>query len=196
MLLNPDSWTDYAPGRNRRVEQGSSLRALALPARITLAGVLLTLSALFASPASAQDQTTIWSATLTVGRPASGSDALGYCQGAANCPAAAAHYGSLSEPGFSIGETEYTVTSIRWGVGGEGHVHLTLDRPLSAEDVATLVLHLDDAGLGLAEASVNEPSDHGFTANYTWDGDGSAPDEASTVSVSLTSGPAGPAPPR
>ena len=158
------------------------------PTRVALAGLLCALSALLASPASAQDQTPVWSATLTVGRPASGSDALGYCQGAANCSAAAGHYGSLSEPGFSIGETDYTVTSIRWGVGGEGHVHLTLDSPLSAEDMAALVLHLDDASLGLADASVNEPSDHDFTANYTWDGEGSAPAEASTVSVSLTGG--------
>ena len=159
------------------------------PTRTALTGLLLTAAALLASAASTHGQTSIWSATLTVGRPASGSDALGYCQGAANCNAAVAHYGSLSEPGFSIGEADYTVTSIRWGVGGEGHVHLTLDRPLSADDVATLVLHLDDASIGLADASVNEPSDHDFTANYTWDGDGSAPDEASTVSVSLTRGP-------
>ena len=159
------------------------------PTRLALAGLLWTLSALVASPASAQGQTAIWSATLTVGRPASGSDALGYCQGAANCTAAAGHYGSLSEPGFSIGETDYVVTSIRWGVGGEGHIHLTVDRPLSAEDMATLVLHLDDAGLSLAEASLNEPTDHGFTANYTWDGEGSAPDEASNVNASLTRGP-------
>ena len=159
------------------------------PTRTALTGFLLTAAALLASAASTHGQTPIWSAMLTVGRPASGSDALGYCQGAANCNAAVAHYGSLSEPGFSIGEADYTVTSIRWGVGGEGHVHLTLDRPLSADDVATLVLHLDDASIGLADASVNEPSDHDFTANYTWDGDGSAPDEASTVSVSLTRGP-------
>ena len=160
------------------------------PTRLALAGLLWTLSALVASPASAQGQTAIWSATLTVGRPASGSDALGYCQGAANCAAAAGHYGSLSEPGFSIGETDYVVTSIRWGVGGEGHIHLTLDRPFQAEDLATLVLHLGDTSLSLAEAAVNEPADHGFTANYTWDGSGSAPDESSTMSVSLTPGPA------
>ena len=157
------------------------------PTRVALAGFLA--AALLVPAEPAQSQTPVWSATLTVARPASGSDALGYCQGAANCSAAAGHYGSLSEPGFSIGEAGYTVTSIRWGVGGEGHVHLTLDGPFTAEDVATLVLHLGDTSLGLAEASVNEPSDHDFTANYTWDGDGSAPDEASTVSVSLTRGP-------
>ena len=160
------------------------------PTRVALAGFLLTLSPLFGSPASAQDQAPIWSATLTVGRPVSGSDALGYCQGAANCAAAVAHYGSLSEAGFSIGETDYAVTSIRWGVGGEGHIHLTLDRPFAAEDLAILVLRVGDASLSLAEASVNEPADHGFTANYTWDGDGSAPDESSTMSVSVTRGPA------
>lgn len=147
------------------------------------------MAALLVPATRAQAQATVWSAELTVGRPASGSDALGYCQGAANCSAEVAHYGSLSEPGFSIGEADHTVTSIRWGVGGEGHIHLTLDRPLSDEDVATLVLHLGDASLGLADASVNEPSDHGFTANYTWDGSGFAPDEASTLRARLTSGP-------
>jgi hypothetical protein len=94
----------------------------------------------------------------------------------------------LSEPTFSIGGTDYTVTSIRWGAAGENHIHLTLDRPLADEDLASLVLQIDDAGLSLAEAGVNEPSDHGFTANYTWDGDGS-PDEGSTISVRLTRGP-------
>ena len=153
-----------------------------------LPGFLPILAAALVLPGQARSQATVWSAELTVGRPASGSEALGYCRGAANCAAEAGHYGSLAEPGFSVGGADHTVTSIRWGVGGEGHIHLTLDRPLSAEDVATLVLHLDDASLALAEASVNEPSDHGFTANYTWDGEGSAPDEGATVRASLTSG--------
>lgn len=157
---------------------------------LTLAsGFLLTAAALLVHAEPAASQTPIWSATLTVARPASGSDALGYCRGAANCSAEVAHYGSLSEPAFSLGATAYAVTSIRWGVGGENHVHLTLDGPLSAEDLAMLVLHLGDTSLSLAEAAVNEPADHGFTANYTWDGDGSAPDESSTMSVSLTRGP-------
>ena len=158
------------------------------PTRFALAGVLVA-AAMLVPAIRAHAQTPIWSATLTVARPASGSDALGYCRGAANCSAEVAHYGSLSEPAFTIGGTDYTVTSIRWGAGGENHIHLTLDRPLADEDLATLVLQLDDAGLSLSEATVNEPSDHGFTANYTWDGDG-APDEASTVSVGLTRGPA------
>ena len=158
------------------------------PTRFALAGFLVA-AAMLVPATRAHAQTPVWSATLTVARPASGSDALGYCSGAANCSAEVAHYGSLREPAFSIGETDYTVTSIRWGAGGENHIHLTLDRALTDDDLATLVLHLDDAGLSLAEASVNEPADHGFTANYTWDGDG-PPDEASTVSVSLVRGPA------
>ncbi len=189
MLWNLDSWTDDTPDRGRVDGTRRALRPLILLHRVAAAGLLLTAAALLALPAQVQSQTPIWSATLTVGRPASGSDALGYCQDAANCAAAPAYYGSLSEPGFSIGETDYAVTSIRWGVGGENHVHLTLDRPLAAEDVVTLVLQLDDVSLSLAEASVNEPSDHDFTANYTWDGEGSAPDEASTVNASLTQGP-------
>ncbi len=159
------------------------------PIRFALAGFMVAAGAMLVSATPAHAQTEIWSATLTVARPASGSDALGYCQGAANCSAAAGHYGSLSEPGFSIGETSYTVTSLRWGVGGEGHLHLTLDGPFTDDGVATLVLHVGDASLSLADASVNEPSDHDFTANYTWDGDGAAPNESSTVSVSLTRGP-------
>ncbi len=159
------------------------------PIRFVLAGFMVAAGATLVSAIPADAQTEIWSATLTVARPASGSDALGYCRGAANCSAEVAHYGSLSEPAFSLGGTDYAVTSIRWGVGGEGHIHLTLDRAFPAEDVATLVLHLEDASLGLADATVNEPSDHGFTANYTWDGDGS-PDEGSTLGVSLTRGPA------
>ena len=137
-------------------------------------------------PASrAHAQTPIWSAELTVGRT-DAADAVGYCRGAANCSTEAGHYGSLSEPGFSIGETGYTVTSIRWGVGGEGFIHLTLDRALSDDDLASLVLHIDDVSLSLAEARVNEPAEHDFTANYTWDGEGSAPDVAATVEVRLT----------
>ena len=132
-------------------------------------------------------QTPVWSATLTVGRT-DAADAVGYCQGAVNCSGEAAHYGELSEPGFSIGDTDFTVTSIRWGAGGEGYIHLTLDRALSDEDVASLVLQLDDTSLSLAEARVNEPAEHDFTANYTWDGSGPVPGEAASVSVSLTSG--------
>jgi hypothetical protein len=158
------------------------------PTPFALAGILVA-AAMLVPATRAHAQAPIWSATLTVARPASGSDALGYCRGAANCSAEVAHYGSLSEPTFSIDGTDHTVTSIRWGAGGENHIHLTLDRPLNDEDLASLVLQIDDAGLSLAEASVNEPADHGFTANYTWDGDG-PPDEASTVSVSLTRGPA------
>lgn len=149
---------------------------------------LLAAVALLALPAPANSQEAIWSAELTVGG-SGGSDALGYCQGAANCASAAGHYGALSAPGFSIGGTDYAVTSIRWGVGGEGFVHLTLDGPLPAGDLATLVLHLDDASLRLAEARVNEPAEHDFTANYHWDGYGSAPEDGASVSVSLTRDP-------
>lgn len=144
--------------------------------------------ALLALPAQANAQEAVWSATLTVGG-SGGSEALGYCRGAANCASASGHYGALGEPGFSIGGTNYAVTSIRWGVGGEGFVHFTLDQPLPAEDLATLVLHLDDASLRLADARVNEPAEFDFTANYHWDGYGSAPEDGASVSVSLTRDP-------
>ena len=133
----------------------------------------------------AHAQTPVWSATLTVGRT-NAADAVGYCQGAANCSGETAHYGELSEPGFSIGDTDFTVTSIRWGAGGEGYIHLTLDRALSDEDVASLVLQLGDTSFSLAEARVNEPAEHDFTANYTWDGSGPVPGEGASVSVSLS----------
>lgn len=149
-----------------------------------LAGLLLAAAILFpAIPTHAQ--TPVWSATLTVART-NAADAVGYCRGAANCSGETAHYGELSEPGFSIGDTDYTVTSIRWGAGGEGFIHLTLDRALSDEDMASLVLQLDDTSLSLAEARVNEPAEHDFTANYTWDGSGPVPDEAASVSVGLS----------
>ena len=148
-----------------------------------LPGLLLT-AAMLVPAIPTHAQTPVWSATLTVART-NAADAVGYCQGAANCSGETAHYGELSEPGFSIGETAYTVTSIRWGAGGEGYIHLTLDRALSDEDVASLVLQLDDTSL--AEARVNEPAEHDFTANYTWDGSGPVPDEGASVSVSLTS---------
>ena len=156
--------------------------------RFALAGFLLAASLLVA-PARAHAQTPVWSATLTVGRT-NAADAVGYCQGAANCSGETAHYGELTEPGFSIGETGYTVTSIRWGAGGEGFIHLTLDSALSDEEVASLVLQLDDTSLSLAEARVNEPAEHDFTANYTWDGSGPVPGEGASVSVSLGRGPA------
>ena len=149
-----------------------------------LPGLLLAASMLvLAIPAHAQAP--VWSATLTVART-NAADAVGYCRGAANCSGETAHYGELSEPGFSIGETAYTVTSVRWGAGGEGYIHLTLDQALSDEDVASLVLQLDDTSLSLAEARVNEPAEHDFTANYTWDGSGPVPGEAASVSVSLS----------
>ncbi len=149
-----------------------------------LAGFLLATAAMLASPILTHAQTPVWSATLTVART-NAADAVGYCRGAANCSGETAQYGELSEPGFSIGETSYIVTSIRWGAGGEGYIHLTLDSALSDEDVASLVLQLDDTSFSLAEARVNEPAEHDFTANYTWDGSGSVPDEAASVSVSL-----------
>lgn len=156
-------------------------------ARVTPAEFLVATATLLALPAPASSQD-VWLATLTAGQ-ADGADAVGYCRGAANCGAEAAHYGALSEPGFSLGDTDYNVTSIRWGAGGEGYIHLTLDRALSDEDVASLVLELDDTSLSLAEARVNAPAEHDFTANYTWDGSGSVPDEAASVSVSLGRGP-------
>lgn len=149
-----------------------------------LAGLLLA-AAMLVPAIPAHAQAPVWAATLTVGRT-NAADAVGYCRGAANCSGETAHYGELSEPGFLIGETGYTVTSIRWGAGGEGYIHLTLDRALADEDVASLVLRLDDTSLSLAEARVNEPAEHGFTANYTWDGSGPVPDEAASVSVSLS----------
>ena len=130
------------------------------------AGLLLAAAVLVpATRAHAQDP--IWSAELTMGRT-DAADAVGYCQGAANCSGEAAHYGSLSEPGFSLDGEAYTVTSIRWGAGGEGYIHLTLDRAPSAEDLASLVLRLGDVSLSLAEARVNEPAEHDFAANFTW----------------------------
>ncbi|MYC99548.1 MAG: hypothetical protein F4X13_09830 [Gammaproteobacteria bacterium] len=156
---------------------------------LVLAGFLLVTAAVLVAPTQAHAQTPVWSATLTVGRT-NAADAVGYCRGAANCSGETAHYGELSEPGFSIGDTDYTVTSIRWGAGGEGYIHLTLDSALSDEDVASLVLQLDDTSLSLAEARVNEPAEHDFTANYTWDGSGPVPGEGASVSVSLGRGPA------
>jgi len=152
--------------------------------KLLFTSVLLAVQLL---PGAASAQTLVWSATLTVART-NAADAVGYCQGAANCSGETAHYGELSEPGFSIGDTGYTVTSIRWGAGGEGYIHLTLDRALSEEDVASLVLQLDDTSLSLAEARVNEPAEHDFTANYTWDGSGPVPGEAASVTVSLDRG--------
>lgn len=156
------------------------------PTRFALTGFLVATAAMLVPATPARAQTPIWSATLTVGRT-DAAEAVGYCRGAANCSAEAGHYGSLGEPDFAIGEAAYTVTSIRWGAGGEGYIHFTLDRPLPGEDLATLVLQLDDTRLSLAEARVNAPAEHDFTANYTWDGEGSAPDDASSVSVSLAS---------
>ena len=150
----------------------------------TLAGFLLATAAMLVPAIPTHAQTPVWSATLTVART-NAADAVGYCRGAANCSGETAHYGELSEPGFSVGEVDYTVTSIRWGAGGEGFIHLTLDQALSDEDVASLVLRLDDTSLSLAEARVNEPAEHDFTANYTWDGSGPVPDEGASVSVSL-----------
>lgn len=153
-----------------------------------LAGLLLA-AAMLVPAVPAHAQAPVWSATLTVGRT-NAADAVGYCRGAANCSGETAHYGELSEPGFSLGDAGYTVTSIRWGAGGEGYIHFTLDSALSDEDVASLVLLLDDTSLSLAEARVNEPAEHDFTANYTWDGSGPVPDEGATVSVSLSGGSA------
>ena len=151
----------------------------------TLAGFLLATAAMLVPAIPTHAQTPVWSATLTVART-NAADAVGYCRGAANCSGETAHYGELSEPGFSVGEVDYTVTSIRWGAGGEGFIHLTLDSALSDEDVASLVLRLDDTSLSLAEARVNEPAEHDFTANYTWDGSGPVPGEAASVSVGLS----------
>lgn len=158
------------------------------PTRFALAGFLVAAAAMLVPATRAHAQAPIWSATLTMGRT-DAADAVGYCRGAANCSGEAAHYGSLSEPGFSMDGEDYTVTSIRWGAGGEGYIHLTLDRAPSTDDVGSLVLHIGDVSLNLAEAGVNEPAEHDFTANYTWDGEGSVPDEAAAVSVSLTMGP-------
>ena len=105
-----------------------------------------------------------WCATLTAGEQ-------GYClnvRGRCN-----PKYGTLSDDDFTLGTTDYTVKSLRWGVGSGSNLHLTLDQDFPATSLASLTLKVDTHEWALSDAtrgndSGENPAENGVANNYRW----------------------------
>ena len=116
-----------------------------------LAAVPLALAAVLLLPdrhAHAQATTEIWSAILTVGKAENNS--LGYCSGAGTSYCG---YGGLSDTGFTLDGTNYTVESIRMGGGSDDRLHLTLDRDFPNASLSVLALQVGSHRLDLDGAA-------------------------------------------
>ena len=113
---------------------------------------LLVLAALAAPLTTAQAETVIWSATLTVGRLQSltgtARDVWGY--------SANDGYGTLDDTDFTIGSTTYTVPALRnIRQTPPNRVVLTLDTALGNDDIQNLVLWIgSSSSFKLSEATV------------------------------------------
>ena len=107
----------------------------------------------------------LWTATLTVGESSGGH---GYCQGAGSQRCG---YGTLSDDGFTLDATDYTVESVRWGEGGllssRAKLHLTLDGDLPDAELHTLTLEVGGERFALSDASRGN-TDNDVDNNYRW----------------------------
>ena len=101
-----------------------------------------------------------------------GGHARGYCDTAAGSGRCNTPYGSLSDTDFTIGSTTYVVESIRWGrPGGVSHgtdrLHLTLDKDLPTDDLASYELVVDTHEFALSDAVRSNPRGTAEN-NYRW----------------------------
>ncbi len=131
--------------------------------------------------ASTQNDTEVWTATLTVGLHVNprGNQGAGFCASQGDCfsEATGKAYGSLTDTDFTLDGTDYEVESIRWGTksgsGLGGNVHLTLDRDFPDDDLSDLKLQVGSHTLNLSDASKgNSDGDgtggDGISNNYRW----------------------------
>ena len=179
----------------------SGLRLLAL--RGLAAVFLLFFAALFALPLEAQAQTEVWTATLTIGFP-KGANAgpEGYC--AAGCYGDAhKDYGDLSDTTFTYSSTDYTVDSIRAGLGSDSDtfLHFTVS-PKTSLSASGLTLQIGTKTYALSDASeeTDTVANRVGKFNYHWDFDKTtdrpwpSPVSGDTVTVKLISGGTPPPP--
>ena len=150
--------------RNRRAHHAPAHphRARLLPAWRLAALLLAALAALCANPAQAQTDP-VWSATLTVGEAPGSNGARGYCLDAGTkwCG-----YGSITDDGFTVDMTDYTVESLRWG---SEHLHFTLDADFPETSLADLTLQVNSQDLPFSDEGLSLFGP-GAANDYFWQG--------------------------
>ena len=120
---------------------------------------------------------TVWSATLNPAQVTDGPN--GYCApsttDAAKCAVKDDHapYGTLSDRTITVGSTQYTVMSLRFGQNTlvrKHHTHLTLDRQLQTAHEEKLVLIIGPHALHVSEVqdASEIPGEPAAGYNYTW----------------------------
>ena len=131
----------------------------------------------------------VWSATLTVGDPGSSSSGRGYCASTGECHdhAWGQAAGSLSDDDFTLNGADYTVSSVRWGIGDDSpNIHFTLDRDFPKASLSVLTLQIGSFSFALSDAA---RSNSGGTIehNYRWPQPSgwSSPAVGATVTVKL-----------
>ena len=137
------------------------------PARAlrTLTVFLVALAALLGSHGTAQAQTDVWSATLTVG--ASGS-VVGFAVG----------LGTLSDTTITVGTTDYTIDGISIVGGG---LFFNLSSTGFGDAATHLVLHVDTQTFAFSEASFLTS-----THSYLWTSNVPSWSENDSVALSIT----------
>ena len=114
---------------------------------------------------TAQAQTEVWSATMTVGeltdQAGTGIGIFGY--------SASAGYGSLTDTDFTRGSTTYTVRAVANNqiAGSDVKLGITLDTALPASDVEGLVLHVGTSSFAFSDRNVFELVSG--DVRYSWD---------------------------
>ena len=136
-----------------------------------------------ATPVGVVTGPTIWTATLTVGKPGL-NPPNGYClDGDDNLDA---DYGTLSDNDFAIDGTTYTVECVRWGTGNASNLHLDLDG-WPGNDVLTWTLHIGSDQFPVP-SDTEENNEHTikFGDAYKSGSGKTRPTLGSTVTVKLT----------
>ena len=158
---SPSIYAAPAAGRAAGPARLSGARhGLVRSARALAAAALLALSGTLALPATAEAQTEVWSATLTVGAGASVGDVPhGYAGAGADFSNNQGTFGALSDTDFALDNgagttTTYTIESLRWGTGSgsDGNLRFELDA-LPAETTSDLWrLHIGSDRFAFASA--------------------------------------------
>ena len=125
--------------------------------------------------APACEEGNAWCATLTVG-PKPGNKARGYCANyGVICPSGSP-YGSLSDTSLTLGGADYTVLSVRWGLGMGSpgtRLHWSVnnhgldEEPFAAARLANMTLKVDSHTFALSSATQENDSGD-VPGNYRW----------------------------
>ena len=161
-------------------------------ARAGLAALACVALVCFAAPAHAQ--TTIWTATLTVGS-ADSTHSNGYNNGG-RFSRPIADFGTLTDGDFEAAGTTYTIETLRWGTGGgsgdeDGSLFFEVHTGVPAPAVYnTWTLHIGTDQFAFSDASLGVDEANQFKWANAYDPDDSAkptpPALNATVAVKIT----------